>query len=214
MKELDIKRKLDGSTRMQGVLVEGKTYSLHITDDKEVIITDLYDYSKIYSIQSLDFYNLLERADIKAETHNETAKTAPEKQQESDTEPQKCPNCGKQMEHETESVSQRGLTTGIEEDDELSSIKERYCCKECKITYDGIQWKVPDDMLPTDKQKKTLQFINSRLDMDLEAITKHQCWMVIGQYFDKAKQAPEPYKDDDYYVSLQEYCGMSEGDFC
>lgn len=64
MKELNIKRNLSDNTRIQGVWVMGKTYSMHITKDNEVIITDLCDYSKIYSIQSLDFFNLLERADI------------------------------------------------------------------------------------------------------------------------------------------------------
>ena len=34
----------------------GKLFSLHITDD-EAIITDIDDYTKIYAIYSLDFYN-------------------------------------------------------------------------------------------------------------------------------------------------------------
>lgn len=57
MKELAIKRELDEETREQGVLIDGTVYSLHITDHNEAIITDNEDYSKIYAILSLDFYN-------------------------------------------------------------------------------------------------------------------------------------------------------------
>ena len=65
MKDLAIKRNLDEETRKQGVwlVVDGKVevFSLHITNHDEVIITDNKDYAKIYSIMSLDYYNLLER---------------------------------------------------------------------------------------------------------------------------------------------------------
>lgn len=62
MKELAIKRNLNEETRKQGVWMplNGKieVFSLHITEDDEVIITDNRDYTKIYNIQSLDFYNM------------------------------------------------------------------------------------------------------------------------------------------------------------
>lgn len=65
MKELAIKRDLNEETRRQAVWLqiggEIKVFSLHITEDDEVIITDNRDYTKIYSIQSLSFYNMLER---------------------------------------------------------------------------------------------------------------------------------------------------------
>ena len=62
MKDLAIHRILDEETRKQGVVCsDGEVYSLHITAHKEVIITDFYDYTKIYSIQSLEFFNMLER---------------------------------------------------------------------------------------------------------------------------------------------------------
>lgn len=57
MKELTIKRDLNEDTRKQGVLIDGTVYSLHITDHDEVIVTNNEDYSKIYAILSLDFYN-------------------------------------------------------------------------------------------------------------------------------------------------------------
>lgn len=63
LNELSIKRALNDSTRKQGVFVNGEVYSLHITKNREAIITDNRDYSKIYAIHSLDFYNALVRED-------------------------------------------------------------------------------------------------------------------------------------------------------
>lgn len=59
MQELPIKRELDEDTRKQGLLIGGIVYSLHITAKNEVIITDNDDYSKIYSIQSFDFFKAI-----------------------------------------------------------------------------------------------------------------------------------------------------------
>ena len=61
MKELAIKRNLDEETRKQGVVGGGEVYSLHITDNDEVIITAFDDYTKIYCVYSLDYYNSLYR---------------------------------------------------------------------------------------------------------------------------------------------------------
>lgn len=62
MKELSIRRRLDESTRKEGVLINGVVYSLHIADD-EVILTDNRDYSKIYQISSLEFFKILNLED-------------------------------------------------------------------------------------------------------------------------------------------------------
>ena len=57
MKELAINRLLDEETRKQAFWTEhGEIYSLHIKNG-EVIITDFSDYTKIYAIYSLDFFN-------------------------------------------------------------------------------------------------------------------------------------------------------------
>lgn len=56
MNELAIKRALNDSTRKQGILVNDEVYSLHITKNREVIITDNRDYSRIYAVCSLDLY--------------------------------------------------------------------------------------------------------------------------------------------------------------
>lgn len=64
MNELAIRRVLNDSTRKQGVMVGtpgkgGEVYSLHITHNREAIITDNRDYGKIYAVISLDLYNLM-----------------------------------------------------------------------------------------------------------------------------------------------------------
>lgn len=62
MKELAIKRMLNDETRKQGVFVKNSAgvtdvYSLHITKNGEAIITDNSDYTKIYAVYSLDYWN-------------------------------------------------------------------------------------------------------------------------------------------------------------
>lgn len=61
MSELAIKRALNENTRKQGILIDRVLYSLHITKNREVIITDNRDYGKVYAVMSLDFYNRMER---------------------------------------------------------------------------------------------------------------------------------------------------------
>jgi len=87
-----------------------------------------------------------------------------------------------------------------------------YTCKECKIKKVNDEWTIPKKYLPTEKQVKTILYINNHLRMDLEALTKHQCWLDIGKYFDKAKKTP--LHSYEYYEDLQEYFGFCEGDFC
>ena len=59
MQELSIRRALNDSTRKQGILLCGEVYSLHITRNREVIITDNSDYTKIYAVMSLEFSNTM-----------------------------------------------------------------------------------------------------------------------------------------------------------
>ena len=61
MSQLRIKRALNETTRKQGILVNGVVYSLHITKNREVLVTDNRDYSKVYALMSLDFYNQMEK---------------------------------------------------------------------------------------------------------------------------------------------------------
>lgn len=59
MRELSIRRALTDETRKQGILLIGEVYSLHITQQHEVIITDNSDYTKIYAVMSLEFANVV-----------------------------------------------------------------------------------------------------------------------------------------------------------
>ena len=59
MSTLSIKRALNENTRKQGILIDREVLSLHITKNREVIVTDNKDYSKVYAVMSLDFYNRL-----------------------------------------------------------------------------------------------------------------------------------------------------------
>lgn len=57
MRDLAIKRDLDEDTRKQGIVMQsGEVYSLHIKNG-EVLITDFKDYTRIYAVYSLDFFN-------------------------------------------------------------------------------------------------------------------------------------------------------------
>ncbi|MCI8988849.1 MAG: hypothetical protein HFK05_03740 [Clostridia bacterium] len=63
MQDLAIKRNLNEETRKQGVwtILNGTitVLSLHITET-EVIITDNHDYTKIYAIYSIEYFNAID----------------------------------------------------------------------------------------------------------------------------------------------------------
>lgn len=114
----------------------------------------------------------------------------------------KCPNCGKEMKYKHGTGYHLDFS-GTAENWELKYYWQEYSCKLCKITYDGSNWTIPNDKLPTEKQKKTILFINNHLNMGLEALTKHQCWLDISKYFEEAKGTP--LHTDGYYEDMQEY---------
>lgn len=97
----------------------------------------------------------------------------------------KCPNCNKEMLDKSYKISVPYFWDNWDEDEYI--LHDKYYCKECKITYENNKWKVPKALQPTDKQINTILFINNRLRSNFEAITKCQCWAIINQYFEKAK---------------------------
>lgn len=123
----------------------------------------------------------------------------------------KCPGCGREMDYKIEDARHIDFS-GTAEDEELEFTIETYTCRHCKITNENGTWNISENKQPTEKQKNTILFINSRLGMDLEAVTKRQCWMDTKKYFEKAKETPK-YSEDEY-LDMQEYFGFSEGDFC
>lgn len=67
MKELAIQRNLSEDTRAETVWchMDGAVacFSLHITSQGEAILTDHSDNTKIYRVESLEFYRAMERSD-------------------------------------------------------------------------------------------------------------------------------------------------------
>ena len=124
----------------------------------------------------------------------------------------KCPNCDKEMIDKSCFKKERFYHWEDEEFYYRDIYYEKLICMECKIYYENDKWNIPDKFLPTDKQKKTILFINNHLGMDLKALTKHQCWLDICKYFEEAKRTP--LHSSEYYEDLQEYFGFCEGDFC
>ena len=55
----NISYELSEETRLEDITIWGGVYSVHITEQREIIIADHSDYSKMYTIMSLQFYNLL-----------------------------------------------------------------------------------------------------------------------------------------------------------
>lgn len=73
-----------------------------------------------------------------------------------------------------------------------------------------INGKYLKKLLPTEKQKNTILFINNRLGEDFESLTKRQCWEIINQNFDKAKNTPKPSNYGYDYDDIDEVYGISE----
>lgn len=124
----------------------------------------------------------------------------------------KCPNCEKEMTDKSYSKLEEFYHWEDEDYYYRKNYYEKFICKDCKISFENNKWHIPNNLIPTEKQKKTILFINNHLKMNLEALTKHQCWLDIGKYFDEAKKTPL-YSDEDW-INMQEYFGMCEGDFC
>lgn len=120
-----------------------------------------------------------------------------------------CPNCDKEMKHFFKEWEQWTMAHWDCEHGDYC-YEDKYYCSACKIKNINGNWKISDKYLPTEKQQKTILFINNHLGMDLKALTKHQCWLDINKYFSLAKEAslqPKEYDDD-----LYEYFGISEED--
>ena len=84
----------------------------------------------------------------------------------------KCINCKTEM--KDKSYSYYGL--GDWDMDYPASYHEEYRCPICKCKYINGKWEVPKKVeKPTEKQVKTILFINNKLQMALKPITKQQC---------------------------------------
>lgn len=102
----------------------------------------------------------------------------------------KCPNCGQKMESKTK------LEPFYHWEDECEywTPHTTHTCSKCNITHKMGKWNIPQDLLPTEKQKKTVKFICNRLSglwIEDAGMTKHSHWEFINKYFEDAKNAPE-----------------------
>lgn len=124
----------------------------------------------------------------------------------------KCPNCNREMVNKSYSQLEEFYHWEDEEFYYRNVFYEKLLCYNCKIRFKDDNWDIPEYLLPTEKQKKTILFINNHLKMNLKALTKFQCWKDINQYFEKAKKVP--LHSDEEWIEIQEYYGIDEGDFC
>lgn len=74
----------------------------------------------------------------------------------------KCPNCNKDM----KIIVEREYSQ-FDEDYEAGYYTSEYRCKNCNIQYDVLcrEYTLPDNLEPTEKQKRTLYFILNRLPL-------------------------------------------------
>lgn len=103
----------------------------------------------------------------------------------------KCPCCNEKMKYKHKEGYYWPFSTGPEPDYPDYYEENIYKCKECHIKKINDKWEIPEKYKPTDKQVRTIHFINNVLSLDLEALTKKQCIKDIGKYLDKAKRKKE-----------------------
>lgn len=105
-----------------------------------------------------------------------------------------CPNCNKEMKEKEYFTLDWGYGMAGEE---VYNRNVDYKCSSCKIEYKGGEWIIPNKFKPTEKQERTLLFINNRLGTSFEPVTKHRCWEIIGKNFEKAKNTNVHYRYED-----------------
>ena len=113
-----------------------------------------------------------------------------------------CPNCGEEM----KSIDRRYVGFGDEPDYDLYEHTGDECRK-CRIKYDehSHSWVLPDSLKPTEKQIRTMLFIQNRLNIRVDnLVTKKQYCEFIGKYFDVAKNTKE-FKCDVREFDYEEY---------
>jgi len=119
----------------------------------------------------------------------------------------KCPNCDKEMEDKSHSF----WSMGDWDSETPSGWTEEHYCKSCKITFNNGNWEIPKKFeRPTEKQIRTVLFINSKLDRNCEPLLKRQCWKFISKYFDEAKKQAEIDKEQQAEWLMEDYGGEFE----
>ena len=98
-----------------------------------------------------------------------------------------CPNCNRFM--KDKSYSYYGF--GDWDMDYPSTLHEEHICPHCKIKYVNGDWIIPERFLASEKQQRTMLFINSVLHIGIPAPTKTKAHSYISKHFDAAKRMKE-----------------------
>jgi len=117
-----------------------------------------------------------------------------------------CPNCEKEMQDKSHSY----WSIGDWDSDYPSGWHEEFYCKNCKIRFINGEWEIPKKFAkPTDKQIRTVLFINSKLGTNCIPLLKTQCWKFISENFEEAKKQAE-YDREEYGEWYREEYGEFE----
>lgn len=99
-----------------------------------------------------------------------------------------CPNCNNEMDDKSEQF----WSIGDWDSDYPTGYSEKYYCKKCKIKYEDESWEIPKLFeRATEKQVKTVKFINYHLGTMFVPLLKKQCCEIIGKHLSEAIKSKE-----------------------
>ena len=118
-----------------------------------------------------------------------------------------CPQCNKEMIYKTNTKYESFYHTEDEEEYYQLIMHERYSCKECKINLIDNEWKIPKQLLPTEKQINVVKIICDNLDMEYIISTKKDAIKFIGEYLNTSITVS---RERSNYQSTFDYLDESE----
>lgn len=117
----------------------------------------------------------------------------------------KCPNCGKEMTDLSYFVEDV-YGFGDEPDYTTCTKVNKFKCKTCNISVEDDKWTVPKHLNPaSEKQIRTVEWINRTLGTDCVPLLKGQCWLFISQHIKEAIAVSEHQRDEYYEWHREEY---------
>lgn len=104
----------------------------------------------------------------------------------------KCPYCEREMEYKDNGYWGFSFTTGDKPDYPSWICENIYTCKFCNIRNINDEWEIPKKYnRPTEKQEKTVLYINNHLGYNFKPLLRVQCWRIINKYLQKAIKCKE-----------------------
>ena len=98
-----------------------------------------------------------------------------------------CQNCNNEM--ADKSYWYYGL--GSWDSDYPDCLHEEHFCKTCKISYINGDWNIPQNLMATEKQIKTANFISKVLNCGTPIYTKKLLWKFINKNLETAIKVRE-----------------------